>query len=106
MMPNPQDYVLPEADGPAPPDRPDEIHFYIRFRGILIKQRPTPRQPHGLRDEDLSQAQLMWDDNYSSPAEVERRKRRKRPEGDGDNRRRVEQRQADPEQQAVHRGAL
>ena len=50
-----------------------------------------------MRDEDLVQAQQMWDDNYSSPAEVERRKRRKRPEGNADNLRRVEQRHADPQ---------
>ena len=106
MVDNPWDHVLPEADGPARADRPDDVHFYIRFHGLLIKQRPTSRQPHGLREEDLVQAQQMWDDNYSSAAEVARRKRRKRPEGDGDNLRRVAQRQADPQQQAVDRGAL
>ena len=41
MLYNPWDHVLPEADGPARADRPDDVHFYIRFHGLLIKQRPT-----------------------------------------------------------------
>ena len=97
--------VLNPVTGPAPHDRPDDELYYFTYRGVIIRRLPNEGE-HGLTGEELANVRQMYTAGRDHPSEVERRKRRKRPEGDGDNRRRVEQRQADPEQQAVDRGAL
>ena len=83
-----------------------EVLYFIIYRGTTYKQRPRSVPAPG----NLEEAQKMWDDSYKSPVEVARRKARKsamrRPDLVEAIERRVAQRRADPEQEAVNLGAL
>ena len=95
------------TDEVAPPDRPVDEPFYIIFRGTTYRRTPNDNT---LPPADLAKAREAWNAGYYSAGEVARRKARKsamrRPPPANDSERRVEQRRADPEQQAVDLGAL
>ena len=98
--------LLCANDGFAPADRPEDVHFYLIYYGKTYKQRPRRVPAPGNEEE----AQRQWDAGYGSAVEVARRKARKsamrRPDPVEAVERRVEQRRANPEQEAVNLGAL
>ena len=97
--------LLNAVTGPAPHDRPDDELYYFTYRGVKIRRLPNEGE-HGLTGDELANVRQMYTAGRDHPSEVARRKRRKQPDGNADNLRRVAQRHADPEQQAVNRGAL
>ena len=98
--------LLRADDGHAPADRDMDVPFFIIYRGQTYKRQPQSVPPPG----NLGEAQSMWKAHYESPAEVAWRKARKsamrRPDPVEAVERRVMQRRADPEQEAVNLGAL